>query len=474
MKTPDAGVIQTGDTATFTILVSNTGTGSSNVSFDDQLPDGGLNWSTSTTGCTVTGSVGDQDLECAFALAAGASKEITVSSPTTNVPGACGVKPNTVTITASGDISPNNNTDNAQITVQCPDVSVLKTPDAGVIMNGETATFTILVTNSGTGSSNVSFDDQLPDGGLNWSTSTTGCTVMGSVGDQDLECAFALAAGASKEITVSSPTTNVPGACGVKPNTVTITASGDISPNNNTDNAQITVLCPDVSVSKTPDAGVIQTGDTATFTILVSNTGTGSSNVSFDDQLPDGGLNWSTSTTGCTVMGSVGNQDLECAFALAAGASKEITVSSPTTNLPGACGVKPNAVTITASGDITPNNNTDTAQITVQCPDVSVSKTPDAGVVQAGETATFTILVTNSGTSASNVSFDDQLPDGGLNWSTSTTGCTVVGPVGRPGSRVRVRPGGERVEGDHGLLADELGRRRLRHQAEHGDDHRVR
>jgi uncharacterized repeat protein (TIGR01451 family) len=430
-KSPNAGVVQAGDTATFTIVVTNSGDGSSNVSFDDQLPDGGLDWSTLTPDCAVTGSVGDQDLECSFTLAGGgAQKTITVSSPTSSGAGACGVKPNTVTVTASGDITPNNNSDDAQITVQCPDVSVEKTPNAGVIQAGDTATFTIVVTNSGTGASNVSFDDQLPDGGLDWSTLTPDCAVTGSVGDQDLECSFTLAGGgAQKTITVSSPT-GVDD-CGLKPNTVTITASGDITPNNNTDEGAITIQCADVSVEKTPNAGVVQAGDTATFTIVVTNSGVAASNVSFDDQLPDGGLDWSTTTPDCAVTGSVGDQDLECSFTLAGGgAQKTITVSSPTNSGAGACGVKPNTVTVTASGDITPNNNTDDAQITVQCPDVSVEKTPNNGVIQAGDTATFTIVVTNSGTGASNVSFDDQLPDGGLDWSTTTPDCAVTGSVG--------------------------------------------
>ena len=48
-----------------------------------------------------------------------------------------------------------------------------------------------------------------------------------------------------------------------------------------------------------------------------------------------------------------------------------------------------------------------------QCPDVSVVKTPDAGTVNAGDNAVFTMVVTNAGPgSATNVTLSDPLPAG--------------------------------------------------------------
>jgi uncharacterized repeat protein (TIGR01451 family) len=426
-KTPDAGVVQAGDLATFTITVTNSGDGSSTVSFDDQLPDGGLDWSTTTPDCAVVGTSGDQDLECSFTLAANSSKVITVSSPTTAA-GTCGVKPNTVTITASGDISPNNNSDDAQITVQCPDVSVQKTPDQGTAHAGDQITFSIVVTNAGPGAAaNVGLTDTLPTG-FEWQLGGPDQAACLPFDGVTLDCDFGtVAEGGTRTVTLTSDTTAAD--CGPVVNTANVSATGDITPANNTDQGQITIECPDVSVEKTPNNGVIQAGDTATFTIVVTNSGDSPSNVSFDDQLPGVGLDWSTTTPDCAVVGTPGDQDLECSFTLAGGgAQKTITVSSATGS--DSCGVKPNTVTITASGDISPNNNTDDAQITVQCPDVSVEKTPNAGVIQAGDTATFTIVVTNSGTGSSTVSFDDQLPDGGLDWSTTTPDCAVVGTPG--------------------------------------------
>ena len=82
----------------------------------------------------------------------------------------------------------------------------------------------------------------------------------------------------------------------------------------------------------------------------------------------------------------------------------------------------------------------DPGQIIVACPDVSVAKSPDetdpagpANDINAGDAATFTILVTNSGPGvASSVPLSDQLPTAnGLDWSIVSQG---LGPTFTGGS----------------------------------------
>ena len=53
-----------------------------------------------------------------------------------------------------------------------------------------------------------------------------------------------------------------------------------------------------------------------------------------------------------------------------------------------------NIATVDASNDDPDSNG---ATVTVQCPDVSVAKTPDNGTVNAGGNAVFTIVVSNAG-----------------------------------------------------------------------------
>ena len=58
------------------------------------------------------------------------------------------------------------------------------------------------------------------------------------------------------------------------------------------------------------------------------------------------------------------------------------------------CGVISNTAVATSGND---GGGTSTATVTVQCPDVEVTKTPDNGIVNAGDPITWTIKVENLG-----------------------------------------------------------------------------
>ena len=119
------------------------------MTIHDDLPAGAnLDWSLSPAfpGCAITGAVGSEKLDCSFtSVGAGASRgPIHVTSPTGRAD--CGVIDNTATVDASNDDAKSNG---ATVTVQCPDVSVVKTPDAGTVNAGDNAVFTMVVTNAG-------------------------------------------------------------------------------------------------------------------------------------------------------------------------------------------------------------------------------------------------------------------------------------------------------------------------------------
>jgi uncharacterized repeat protein (TIGR01451 family) len=102
-------------------------------------------------------------------------------------------------------------------------------------------------------------------------------------------------------------------------------------PNNITasNSHSITILQPNLVVTKTPDGATIQPGQTATFTITVSNTGLGRAiNVVLDDTLPDGSLNWqvvgtpsgsgtlTNGTNGDPLHWNIGNLDAGSSFTI--------------------------------------------------------------------------------------------------------------------------------------------------------------
>jgi uncharacterized repeat protein (TIGR01451 family) len=231
-----------------------------------------------------------------------------------------------------------------------------------------------------------------------------------------------MASNASVEINVSG--TAPASACGTLNNTVTVAASNESNTTNNSASASITVNCPDVTVTKTGN-GPINASDTAAFKIIVKNTGAGTAyNVTVNDTLP-AGVTWTIdpAVTGCAITGNT----LSCSLgSLAAGASVEINVKGAAPAA--ACGTLNNTVTVAASNEANTGNNSSTATITVNCPDVTVTKTGN-GPVLVGDTAAFTILVKNTGAgTAYNVTVNDTLP-AGVTWTINpaVTGCSITG-----------------------------------------------
>ena len=223
-----------------------------------------------------------------------------------------------------------------------------------------------------------------------------------------LTCDFAtLANAATRTITLTRATTAAD--CGPIPNTVTVAATNentDTDQFSNTDSDTIVVQCPDLSVVKTGN-GPLNAGQPATFTITVSNAGPGAAtNATLNDQLPAG--TWSLGGADAAACQISGSNLLTCAFdTIAAGGQKVVTVT--TTTVPTDCPSIHNVVTVAASNEApaATGNNTDDADIVVNCPDIQVVKDGN-GPISAGDPATFTITVTNLGPGvASGVTLDD-------------------------------------------------------------------
>jgi uncharacterized repeat protein (TIGR01451 family) len=129
-----------------------------------------------------------------------------------------------------------------------------------------------------------------------------------------------------------------------------------------------------------------------------------------------------------------------------------------------------NTATIAADNE-DPNfgsDNSATATITVQCPDLTITKVADKGSVSAGDQAGYTLTVTNNGPGkAFDVVLNDTLPaNPGLSWSVeSTTGGWTCGITAG-----ELTCGGAECVGAH-HLADHLGD--VRHDQQHRHDRRL-
>lgn len=232
VKSAGAATVEAGSPISFTLTLTNTGTGpATGVTLSDALPAGpGLSWSVSpaVAGCSVSGT--PQALTCNFAsLAPSASVSVTVTSATRSASGtvststygghtpaptpSCGVYRNTGRATASNHAAVASN--EAVTEVKCtapqkPNLKVVKTADDDKVEVGTPIGFTITVTNAGPGvAQDVRLLDILQPGfGIEWELDepVAGCTLSTGI-IQTLSCSFGdLPAGATRTVQVVSPT----------------------------------------------------------------------------------------------------------------------------------------------------------------------------------------------------------------------------------------------------------------------------
>ena len=436
-KTADAASVSAGEQIGFKVKITNAGVGTATgITFSDNLPSGtGISWSLvgSPADWSITGAVGAQVLNYIPTTLAGntSSSEAHVVSNTTK--DSCKAYPNSATVGSAND---GGNTASATTTVNCADVSVTKTADAASVSAGEQIGFKVKITNAGVGTATgITFSDNLPSGtGISWSLvgSPADWSITGAVGAQVLNYIPTTLAGntSSSEAHVVSNTTK--DSCKAYPNSATVGSAND---GGNTASATTTVNCADVSVTKTADAASVSAGEQIGFKVKITNAGVGTATgITFSDNLPSGtGISWSLvgSPADWSITGAVGAQVLNYIPTTLAGntSSSEAHVVSNTTK--DSCKAYPNSATVGSAND---GGNTASATTTVNCADVSVTKTADAASVSAGEQIGFKVQITNAGVgTATGITFSDNLPSGtGISWSLvgSPADWSITGAVG--------------------------------------------
>jgi len=311
--------------------------------------------------------------------------------------------------------------------VLAPDVTITKTADATPINSTDTAAYTIVVQNAataGTGTAyNVNLSDVLPDPDhLSWTTTTAGASITS--GGTLTDAIGNLLAGQSVTIHVSAVTPS--GYSNTLANTASASASASNEPTIAPSTASITVLAPDLTITKT-GTGTVNSTDAIGFTITVSNTGAGTAyGVNLSDPLPGAAhLSWTIqggdpgSISGGTLSDAIGS--------LAPGASVTIQVSASTAA--GYSATLPNTATVTSTNNSLASQTASATDV-VLAPNLTITKTTTTPLVNSPGAINFTITVSNAGPgSAYNTSISDPLPaPAGVNW----TSVTISGPAGTP------------------------------------------
>jgi len=254
-------------------------------------------------------------------------------------------------------------TDDATVAITdvLPELAVTKTPSATLVHKGDTVTYTYVVTNKGI--------EQVA-----LTTADDKCSpITGPLTGEDKDADGKLDPDETWTLSCSSALTTT------TKNVITATGTDD---EGNTSikkaDATVTVLDPAIKVTKAASAPTVHVGDPVTYTYEVTNTGTATplTNVTIGDDK-------CAAITGPTGDGApVGT--------LSTGETWVYTCTSTlladTTNV----------VTVTGKDALNKVvTNTANATVAVLDPKIDVVKTPSAPVVHAGDSVTYTYVVTN-------------------------------------------------------------------------------
>ncbi len=276
------GTVTAGDPLTYTILVTNTGPSHARaVTVTDELTSSLSNLSVSP----ICGSLSSHLLTCPLGalLKDGSTSIVVTATVDPFLPHQTQIL-NTATVT--GSAAPTTASDTATTTVLQPDLTISKTHT--IFRQGGTGTYTITVKNIGQGSvhQSVTVTDTLPGG---WLTATG---FIGPGWTCDLPTLVCMRNDRLDSGQSYDPITLTVNIAANAPTSLTNTAAVGTAIESNTTNNTVNDLTPieqvaDLIISKT-HSGTFRQGGTGTYTITVSNVGSGPTvgTVTMVDTLP--------------------------------------------------------------------------------------------------------------------------------------------------------------------------------------------
>jgi uncharacterized repeat protein (TIGR01451 family) len=443
-KTPATQTVSAGASFSWTVTLTNSGDGTAaGATINDPLP--------SLTGVSYTLGQGS-DATCAISQAgvltcgpkslAKNATLVAVINATTTAGTSCSA--NGITNTATGAATGVSSIQASATTIlNCPAIGITKTPANQTVNSGSPFSWTVTLTNSGAGTAvGTTISDPLPQlTGVSYalgSGSDATCSIN-AAGTQ-LTCTSKDLAPNGTTVAVINATTTAGTSCSASgiSNTATGSASGLSSVQAT---AKTIINCPKLDITKTPATQTVGAGSPFSWTVTLTNSGAGTALAAkISDPLPVvTGVSYtlgSSSPAGANC--AITNGTLNCGpLDLASGASISATINATTQG--SSCSSQ--AFTNTATGSATGVSNVQaSASTTLNCPNLSVVKTPDKTgdtgyLVTVPGTATFTITVSNSSATntgvATGVVLTDTLPGDAtkISWTADNT-VQCVSPIG--------------------------------------------
>jgi uncharacterized repeat protein (TIGR01451 family) len=426
-KTDGVTTATAGGTVTYTITASNAGpSNATGATVADTFPASlTCTWTCVGAGggsCTASGS---GNINNTVNLPSGGS--VTYTAICAISASATGTLSNTATVTAPAGVTDPTPANNSATDVDglgaTADLAITKTDGVTSYTPGSSVTYTITASNAGPSNAPGStVADTFP------ASLTCAWTCVGAVGGTctasgsgNINGTVNLPAGGS--VTYTASCTISAAASGLLTNTATVTAPGSVTDPNPANNsaADSDTFAPqaDLGITKTDGVTTVTPGGSLTYTIVVSNAGPSDApgGTIVGDTFPASlTCTWTCAGAGgggCGNTSSAGN--IGEGINLPAGGSVTYTVSC--TVSPTATGTVSNTATVSmmqgGPTDPNPGNNsaTDTDTVTIP-PGAKVTGTKTAaGSFQPGSDLTYTIVLTNGGSTAQGDNPGDELTD---------------------------------------------------------------
>ncbi len=366
---PDTDV-KFGDTLTYSFTITNDGNlPATGIVISDPLPGLGVMTCANTSSGDAFANDGSGALNPSESVVCTAP--YTVTQPDVDAT----VINNTGTVNGTAkDGTPVTDTDSAQaLTLQSPAINITKTVDDPTPELNQLVTYTYEVTNTGNLTLNPVTVTDIHGGANTLSAITCGAT--------------SLAPAASTSCTATYTVNQDDVDAGSVLNTATATGSPPTGANvTDEDTAELTIeTFSGISIVKTADNTSVNNGDTVTYSYEVQNTG----NVTLDPVSVTDVHNGNNTLSAIT-----------CPATLLAPDASMTCTSTYVVNLDDANdGLVTNEATATGTPPSGPDvSDSDTEQVTIDPdPAISLSKTPDTALLDAGDTVTYTYTVTNNG-----------------------------------------------------------------------------
>jgi LPXTG-site transpeptidase (sortase) family protein len=459
-----SGTMTVGGTFHWTVTIGSDGAVGASFSsgqtvLTDNLPTNNVTYGTpvpsdSSLNCSINGSdvltctAGTSGITIAPGSTVTVSIPVTPSAPGMYMNNSCQVDPGN--ILAESSETDNACAANSVSAYTNADLSVTNTDGVATGVPGSSVTYTITASNSGPAAvSGATVADTFPATltGVTYTSvgsgGTSGYTASGTGNIHDTT--LIIPSGGSVTYTVHATISSA--ATGTLSNTATISAPAFVVDTNTGNNSGIDTdtLTPqaDLQITKTDGVTTVAPGGTATYTIVITNPGPSDAiGATVSDTLPaaissSSFTAASTGTHAATGFTASGTGNLSETINLPANSQVTYTIAAVIDAA--ASGTLSNTATVAAPASVpdpTPGNNSATDSDSLNAvSDLTISKSHSGNFLLGESGDTYTITVTNSGTTATSgtVTVVDTLPTGlsatsliGMGWSCTlgTLTCT--------------------------------------------------